>query len=54
MPFLIYDLVPPAVLNGWTVMGELIVLVWHTKIVDTEVYLVSPAFKFRLFLTIFW
>ncbi|KAG2367082.1 hypothetical protein BDR07DRAFT_1448996 [Suillus spraguei] len=36
MPFLIYDLVPPTVLNGWTVMGELIVLVWHTKIADTK------------------
>ncbi|KAG1892235.1 hypothetical protein F4604DRAFT_1875644 [Suillus subluteus] len=31
MPFLIYDLVPPTVLNGWTVMGELVVLVWHTE-----------------------
>ncbi|KAG1804057.1 uncharacterized protein BJ212DRAFT_1284808, partial [Suillus subaureus] len=41
MPFLIYDLVPPTVLNGWTVMGELVVLVWHTKIANTEVYLVS-------------
>jgi hypothetical protein len=41
MLFLIYDLVPPTVLNGWTVMGELVVLVWHTKIANTEVYLVS-------------
>ncbi|KAG1824629.1 uncharacterized protein BJ212DRAFT_1444390 [Suillus subaureus] len=39
MPFLIYDLVPPTVLNGWTVMGELVVLVWHTKIANTKVYL---------------
>lgn len=41
MLFLIYDLVPPTVLNGWTVMGELVILVWHTKIANTEVYLVS-------------
>ncbi|KAG1836044.1 hypothetical protein DFJ58DRAFT_719191 [Suillus subalutaceus] len=41
MPFLIYNLVPPTVLNGWTVMGELVVLVWHTKIANTEVYLVT-------------
>ncbi|KAG1837183.1 hypothetical protein DFJ58DRAFT_718936 [Suillus subalutaceus] len=45
MPFLIYDLVPSTVLNAWSVMGELVVLVWHTKIVHTEAYLhsVRPA-----------
>ncbi|KAG1876990.1 hypothetical protein C8R48DRAFT_745465 [Suillus tomentosus] len=41
MPFLIHDLVPRTVLNGWSVIGELVVLVWHTTIPDTEVYLVS-------------
>ncbi|KAG1908795.1 uncharacterized protein F5891DRAFT_1124416 [Suillus fuscotomentosus] len=41
MLFLIYDLVPSIVLNAWTVIGELVVLVWHTKIVDTEAYLVG-------------
>ncbi|KAG2147900.1 uncharacterized protein EDB93DRAFT_1240576 [Suillus bovinus] len=39
MPFLIYDLVPPMVLDGWTVMGELIVLIWHMKIENSETYL---------------
>ncbi|KAG1718716.1 hypothetical protein EDB19DRAFT_1899104 [Suillus lakei] len=39
MPFIIHDLVPPTVLNAWTVIGELVVLVWHTKITDTEAYL---------------
>ncbi|KAG2064229.1 hypothetical protein BDR04DRAFT_1130859 [Suillus decipiens] len=39
MPFLIYDLVSPMVLNGWTVIGKLVVLVWHTKITNTEFYL---------------
>jgi hypothetical protein len=41
MPFIIHDLVPPTVLNAWTVIGELNVLVWHMKITDMEAYLVS-------------
>jgi hypothetical protein len=40
MPFLIYDLVPKSVLNGWHAIGELVVLRWHTSIEDREVYLV--------------
>ncbi|KAG1765890.1 hypothetical protein EV702DRAFT_1283028 [Suillus placidus] len=39
MPFLIYDLVPSTVLNGWTVIGQLVVLLWHTRIDDVEEYL---------------
>ncbi|KAG1863736.1 hypothetical protein F4604DRAFT_1929149 [Suillus subluteus] len=39
MPFLIYDLVPSTVLNGWTVIGQLVVLLWHTRIDDIEEYL---------------
>ncbi|KAG1762177.1 hypothetical protein EDD22DRAFT_979895 [Suillus occidentalis] len=41
MPFLVHDLVPRAVLNGWTIIGELVALVWHMTIPDTEMYLVS-------------
>ena len=41
MPFLIYDLVPKNVLDGWSVIGTLAVLLWHTEIDDTEQYLVS-------------
>ncbi|KAI6006188.1 hypothetical protein F5J12DRAFT_905722 [Pisolithus orientalis] len=41
MPYLIYDLVPQHVLDGWTVIGELIVLLWHTAIDDVDEYLVS-------------
>ena len=41
MPFLIYDLVPKNVLDGWSVIGVLVVLLWHTEIDDTEQYLVS-------------
>ncbi|KAH7885946.1 hypothetical protein F5I97DRAFT_1936899 [Phlebopus sp. FC_14] len=37
MPFLIYDLISKTVLNGWTAIGELVVLIWHTEITDTEV-----------------
>jgi hypothetical protein len=40
MPFLVYDLVPEVVLNGWSVIGELVVLLWHTSIVNRESYLV--------------
>ncbi|KAG2051831.1 hypothetical protein BDR06DRAFT_983423 [Suillus hirtellus] len=39
MPFIIHNLIPPPVLNAWTVIGELVVLVWHTKITDMEAYL---------------
>ena len=45
MPYLIYDLVPEAVLEGWLVIGRLIVLLWHSSIEDTECYLVC-AFLF--------
>ena len=40
MPYVIYDLVPKMVLDAWTVIGELVFLLWHTKIEDTEAYLV--------------
>ncbi|KAF7797791.1 hypothetical protein EIP86_008993 [Pleurotus ostreatoroseus] len=39
MPFLIYDLISASILNAWTVVGRLVVLIWHTTIHDTEVYL---------------
>ncbi|KAG1723094.1 hypothetical protein EDB19DRAFT_1898115 [Suillus lakei] len=32
MPFLIYDHILSTVLNAWTMIGELVVLVWHTNI----------------------
>lgn len=43
MPFLIYDLVPSTVLDGWNGLGALVVLLWHTEIQDTEEYLVSSS-----------
>lgn len=45
MPFLIYDLVPEMVLNGWTAIGKLVVLLWHTEIEDLEQYLVGSKFN---------
>ncbi|KAF8268660.1 hypothetical protein EI94DRAFT_1531919, partial [Lactarius quietus] len=41
MPFLIFDLVPQDVLHTWNIIGMLVVLLWHTKIEDMELYLVS-------------
>ncbi|KAG1798356.1 hypothetical protein EV424DRAFT_1475005 [Suillus variegatus] len=43
MPYLIYDLVLRSVLDGmslYTVIGKLVVLLWHTVIENTEDYLV--------------
>lgn len=40
MPYLIYDLVPHMVLDGWTIIGRLVVLLWYTEIEDIEIYLV--------------
>ena len=42
MPFLIYDLVPAKVLDAWNIIGNLVVLLWHTKIDNLESYLVRP------------
>lgn len=52
MPFVIYDLVPKSVLDGWTTIGELVVLVWHTKINDTESYLASLTRTINDFLNV--
>uniref|UniRef100_A0A0W0EUV4 Uncharacterized protein n=1 Tax=Moniliophthora roreri TaxID=221103 RepID=A0A0W0EUV4_MONRR len=41
MPFLVYDLVLKEVLEAWTVIRELVVLVWHVEIKDLEVYLAN-------------
>ncbi len=40
MPFVVYDLVPSSVLQAWNTIGELVVLLWHTKIENLDVYLV--------------
>jgi hypothetical protein len=45
MPFLIYDLVPQTVLNAWSAIGQLVVLLWHTTIEDRELYLVCLTYE---------
>ncbi|KAG2132739.1 uncharacterized protein EDB93DRAFT_1255149 [Suillus bovinus] len=52
MPFLIYDLVPSTVLNGWAVIGQLVVLLWHTRIDDVEEYLACLTHTIDDFLNI--
>ena len=52
MPFLIYDLVPKTVLDGWTVIGELVVLIWHTNILNMEKYLATLTHTIHDFLNI--
>ncbi|KAH7903987.1 hypothetical protein BJ138DRAFT_1019772 [Hygrophoropsis aurantiaca] len=52
MPFLIYDLVPKTVLDAWTTIGDLVVLIWHTKIESTEQYLAHLSRTINDFLNI--
>ncbi|KIK80897.1 hypothetical protein PAXRUDRAFT_157394, partial [Paxillus rubicundulus Ve08.2h10] len=52
MPYIIHDLIPKAVLDAWTTIGELIVLLWHTKICDTESYLAKLSKTIDDFLNI--
>ena len=41
LPFAVYDLVPPHILQAWNTIGELVVQLWHTEIEDIEKYLVT-------------
>ncbi|KAN0085722.1 hypothetical protein V8E55_006856 [Tylopilus felleus] len=52
MPFVIYDLVPQNVMDGWTTMGELVILLWHTEIPDLEVYLAKLSRTIKDFLNV--
>ncbi|KAG2120425.1 uncharacterized protein F5147DRAFT_562462 [Suillus discolor] len=52
MPFLIQDLLPRTVLDGWTIIGELVVHIWHTKIDDTEIYLAKLSQTIEDFLNV--
>ncbi|KAG1857243.1 hypothetical protein C8R48DRAFT_607455 [Suillus tomentosus] len=47
MPYLIYDLVLHSVLDGWTMIGKLVVLLRHTVIDNTEDYLVCHTLIFK-------
>lgn len=44
MEFVVYDLVPPSVLQAWRAIGALVVLLWHTVIEDADAYFVSTCF----------
>ncbi|KAL0568306.1 hypothetical protein V5O48_013686 [Marasmius crinis-equi] len=39
MPFLIHNIVPKKVVDAWTIIGELVVLIWHTEFKNLETYL---------------
>ncbi|KIK75542.1 hypothetical protein PAXRUDRAFT_18906 [Paxillus rubicundulus Ve08.2h10] len=52
MPYLIYDLVPRTVLEGWTAIGELVVLLWHMQIDNVEEYLANLSRTIEDFLSI--
>ncbi|KAG1720472.1 hypothetical protein EDB19DRAFT_1917940 [Suillus lakei] len=52
MPYLIYNLVPHSVLDGWTVIGKLMVLLWHTAIVNTKDYLADLSWTINDFLSV--
>jgi len=43
MPFLVYNIVPGQVLDAWNAIGTLVILLWHTEILDLEVYLVGST-----------
>ncbi|KAI6138558.1 hypothetical protein BKA82DRAFT_158153 [Pisolithus tinctorius] len=52
MPFVIHDLVPQRVMDGWTSIGELVVLLWHTKIDNTDEYLARLSWTIEDFLNV--
>ncbi|KAH9949290.1 hypothetical protein B0H21DRAFT_889914 [Amylocystis lapponica] len=52
MPYVVYDLVPQTVLDGWTAIGALVVLLWHTEIKNTEAYLAELSRLIEDFLNI--
>lgn len=41
MSFAVVALVPDEVQQGWLLIGKLVVLLWHTEILDLEIYIVS-------------
>ena len=52
MPFIVYDMVPQAVLNGWITIGRLVVLLWHVRILDVEEYIAHLTHVINDFLNI--
>jgi hypothetical protein len=52
IPYLIYDLLPQTIVNSWTKIGELVMLLWHTKIINLEKYLADLSCTIDNFLII--
>ena len=52
MPFIVYDMVPQTVLNGWITIGRLVVLLWHARIPDVEEYIAHLTHVINDFLNI--
>ncbi|KIJ11662.1 hypothetical protein PAXINDRAFT_164082 [Paxillus involutus ATCC 200175] len=52
MPFVIHGLVSQSVIDGWTTIGELVVLLWHTKIDDTKAYMARLSRMIKDFLNV--
>ncbi|KAL4066878.1 hypothetical protein J3A83DRAFT_4098189, partial [Scleroderma citrinum] len=50
MSYLIYDLAPQTVLDGWSTIGKLVDLLWHTTIENTETYLATLSHTIEDFL----
>ena len=49
MLYLVHGLVLQSVLDGWVIIGQLVVLLWHTSIKDTESYLVHNTHFLQLY-----
>ncbi|KIM68349.1 hypothetical protein SCLCIDRAFT_105912, partial [Scleroderma citrinum Foug A] len=52
MSFLIFDIVPQTLLDGWSLIGKLVVLIWHTQINNTEKYLAQLTRTINDFLNV--
>ena len=52
MPFVVHGLLPLQVIDAWTCLGTLVVLLWHTHIEDLDVYLTQLTKTIDKFLVI--
>ncbi|KAL4080708.1 hypothetical protein J3A83DRAFT_4061893, partial [Scleroderma citrinum] len=47
-----YNLIPQTVLDGWSTIRKLIVILWHTTIENTETYLATLSCTIEDFLSV--
>ncbi|KAI5988854.1 hypothetical protein F5J12DRAFT_728064 [Pisolithus orientalis] len=52
MLFVIYDLVPQSIIDRWTIIGELVVFLWHMQIDNLKVYLAKLSQTIEDFLNV--